>query len=182
MRQKRDTAPSLADVSLAWEAVDPEALREMFPNLRCYGIGWAEPFCFRCGWLAPGPEAADYKTADHAKAITMAWKAASGWLERAHLHDHAHGGDVDAWNLVPLCVICHDAQPQCRTREQGVAFVNTEPEFAGFRMLIQMFTDHRYRERRRPGPDGARRAMLRAHAEAGTVFARVVNTASREAA
>jgi hypothetical protein len=168
----RESLPSLAEISLAWEWLGADVLKDVFPGLRCFEIGWGEPFCFRCGWLAPGPEAADYPASWKAeRAIGSAWDAASGWLERAHLQDHNEGGDTDAWNLVPLCPLCHEDQPLCRTRDEGIAFVNTRSRYAGLVWAAQIFTDAHYRDRRRPGKGMALRCLLRAYAFTGAVAA-----------
>lgn len=169
--------PSLAEISWAWEWLGPDVIRSVFPNLRCFDIGWGEPFCFRCGWLAPTPEAADYEGLDTAAAINKAWNAASGWLERAHLQDHERGGDEDAWNLVPLCVLCHEEQPICETRDEGITFVNSRPTHAPLVRIAQVVTDVNYREVVRPGRPNALRAMLRAYARAGVIAAEAMGRA-----
>jgi hypothetical protein len=73
-----------------------------FPNLEARAIGWGEPFCFRCSWLAPVPEEG---------TITARWASAKGWLDRAHIVAHEAGGSGKAENLVPLCSLCHSLQP-----------------------------------------------------------------------
>lgn len=101
-RRPRESMPNLARITHAWEALGEERLRESFPELRCFSIGWGEPFCFRCGWLAPTGEAADYPSDwPAARTIDAAWQASRGWLERCHLQDHCYGGSVDPLNWFP---------------------------------------------------------------------------------
>jgi hypothetical protein len=138
----RDPMPSLATITRAWEALGEGRLRETFPHLACFSIGWGEPFCFRCGWLAPTKEAADCRQdwpASH--AIDSAWQGAGGWLERCHLQDHSCGGSAGSLNLVPLCVLCHEEQPPCETRAAGIAFVNSTSPRSGIAPWMQMITD-----------------------------------------
>ncbi len=166
----RGAMPSLPAIMESWAALEIEDLEEVFPRIRVPSIGWGEPLCFRCGWLAPVPDAACFKDLDADLAIRKAWKGASGWLERAHLQDHAYGGSSDALNLVPLCVICHEQQPPCETREQGIAFVNSEPRAAQMVGLVQMHTDTFARKLPRPGRSEALRKMLRAQAAVGVAM------------
>ena len=169
----RERTPKLSEIQAAWELLGRDALRQIFPNLRCFGIGWGEPFCFRCGWLAPGKEAADYQQdRPYERAIAETWDSKAGWLERAHLHDHAEGGSMDPLNLVPLCVLCHELQPACATREAGIDFVNSEPVHEDLVWIQQLVSDELYREVRRPGRSKALRGMLRAQAIAGAVLAK----------
>jgi hypothetical protein len=161
----REPMPSLATITRAWEELGKNQLRETFPNLACFGIGWGEPFCFRCGWLAPSKEAADYPNGWPAgRAIDSAWQGARGWLERCHLRDHHFGGTADPLNLVPLCVLCHEEQPPCETRAAGIAFVNSASPRNGIALCMQMITDELGRGIRRPGRERALRKMLRAQA------------------
>lgn len=155
--------PTLATITHAWEALGRQRLREVFPDLRCFDTGWGEPFCFRCGWLAPSREAADYpRTWTSARTIDAAWHAARGWLERCHLHDHAYGGGADPLNLVPLCVLCHEEQPPCESRAAGIAFVNSASLRAGIVPWMQVLTDELGRGITAPGRERALRKMLRA--------------------
>ena len=157
--------PSLASISGAWEALEHAGLRRIFPELRCFEIGWGEPFCFRCGWLAPSKEAADYPGFWPAsRVLDAAWQGSSGWLERCHLQDHCYGGTTNALNLVPLCVLCHEEQPPCREQGKGIAFVNSASPREGIAPWIQMVTDELGRGLKRPGRGTALRKMLRAHA------------------
>jgi hypothetical protein len=161
----RRSMPSLAVITRAWEGLGADELRQIFPDLRCFGIGWGEPFCFRCGWLSPTKEAADYpRDWDAGRTIDAAWLAARGWLERCHLHDHSFGGGEDSLNLVPMCVLCHEEQPICRSRQAGITFVNSKSPREGLVPWLQMVTDEIGRDRERPGRDRALRKMLRAQA------------------
>lgn len=172
--RERDKMPSLAEIAQAWAWLGAD-IREVFPDLKQLAIGWGEPSCFRCGWLAPSKEAADYPSSWSAeRAVDAAWKAAAGWLERAHLQDHIFGGDVDAWNLVPLCALCHEEQPDCETREAGVAFVNEGSSVpAPMQLGVQVFTDAFYRGVQRPGHARALRSLLRARAFIGEQIAKL---------
>lgn len=157
--------PSLAKITRAWEALGEDRLRETFPDLACFGIGWGEPFCFRCGWLAPTKEAADYpKGWPASRTIDSTWEGARGWLERCHLQDHRSGGTAASLNLVPLCVLCHEEQPSCETRGAGIAFVNSASPRFGIAPWMQMITDELGRGIKRPGREKALRKMLRAQA------------------
>lgn len=92
-----------------WEGV--------FPDLTAAVIGWGEPFCFRCGWLAPVP----------GNGRAGAWRHANGWLERAHLQDHMTGGGNEFDNIVPLCAICHRAMPDfAHSRDDAIAWVKAQ--------------------------------------------------------
>ena len=137
--RQRGATPDLATITRAWECLGDE-LRGVFPHLRCFDIGWGEPFCFACGWLAPTPESADFG-GDPATSIDKAWNAANGWLERAHLQDHFYDGSSDPLNLVPLCLLCHKKQPECRTREDGIAYVKARAENTPLVWLVQLATD-----------------------------------------
>jgi hypothetical protein len=149
------------------EIVGNDALKETFPDCRAMSIGWGEPFCFKCGWLSPVPEAADYPTEwSYERVINKVWNSAAGWLERAHLQDHWAGGGSEPLNLVPLCPLCHESQPPCRTREEGVAFVNEASSFAPLTWAAQLITEQD-RTRRNPGRGAAVRSMLCAYALAG---------------
>jgi len=93
-------------------------------------IGWGEPFCFKCGWLAPVPDGGK-----------EAWHGARGWLEVAHLADWCLTGAAEPSDCVPLCVECHRDMPPCSTREEAIAWVavprRREPVWCGW----QFFTD-----------------------------------------
>lgn len=104
--------PSLTRIVKYW-STDRNAA--VFPNLESHGIGWGEPFCFRCGWLAPLPE----------QPKTKVWIHATGWLDRAHLVDHFLGGVDGPENLVPLCTICHRRMPELfHERDKAIAWIN----------------------------------------------------------
>lgn len=154
--------PSLPRIVFAWDELGSDGLRGVFPENRALGIGWGEPFCFRCGWLAPVLEAADHpREWDFRRAISRVWNDSSGWLERAHLHDRRFGGGDEPLNFAPLCVLCHLSQPDCRTRAEGIAFVNSPPEHQSLLWLIQMVTDDD-RALLRPGRTRAKQRMLTA--------------------
>jgi hypothetical protein len=93
---------------------------------------WGEPFCFRCYWQAPVPDA------NQAGGIEACWNLASGWLERAHLHDRFDGGSDAVENLMPLCVICHAHMPVSRSFNEGLWYISAGPCRA---MWWQQFTD-----------------------------------------
>jgi hypothetical protein len=180
-RRPRESMPNLARITHAWEALGEERLRESFPELRCFSIGWGEPFCFRCGWLAPTGEAADYPSDwPAARTIDAAWQASRGWLERCHLQDHCYGGSVDPLNLVPLCVLCHEEQLPCPTRTAGIAFVNSTSPRDGLMPWLQMITDELGRGVIRPGRERAVRKMLRAHAILAVVQHDTIKDLGRE--
>jgi hypothetical protein len=98
-------------------------------------IGWGEPFCFGCRWLAP---------VDDTQHPSKSWNDAASWLERAHIVPVSFGGDNSLSNLIPLCRQCH------REMDRRVF----RGEIAGYRAFIegvkqiprighgtQMFTD-----------------------------------------
>ncbi len=88
---------------------------EVFPNLQASYVGWGEPFCFRCGWLAPVDD-------------TQTTLAAFGTPPEAGLTAHT----CRTWpsvvngpeNLVPLCRQCHDIMDPCESRAEAIAYVN----------------------------------------------------------
>src|ERR1700722_8403422 len=60
--------------------------------LKSYYIGFGEPFCFACGWLAPVPD-----------GQPDSWDLAMGkWLFLTHVA----GQEDTVENLVPLCGKC----------------------------------------------------------------------------
>ncbi len=136
--------PSLSAIQLYWERIGTRLL-ETFPQNSASGIGWGEPFCFRCGWLAPVKDCAAYERGSVDDKLTKVWNSAGGWLERCHLQDHAHGGAEDPSNLVPMCVACHWHQPACETQERGVAYVN---ENVRCPVGVQVMTDVLYMGKR----------------------------------
>lgn len=121
--------PTLFACAEYWaERLQPEADR--WPRVR-FDVALAEPFCFRCGWLAPVEEEGPTKTR---------WAKATPYLDRAHLIDRFQGGlDVVA-NIIPLCHLCH--------RVMGMFEPGKETEvFAWLRLgptrdpLLQLMTD-----------------------------------------
>lgn len=95
------------------------------PRLKAYWIGWGEPFCFGCGWLAP----------------VDTWNRASKWLDRAHLQDFCVAGDDSLENLVMLCHLCHNAMPEFDDRASALQWVASreQKEFTW-----QLWTDARF--------------------------------------
>jgi len=111
--------PSLTRIADWW--MHPERA-SAFPGLAAWALGWGEPFCFRCGWLAPVPPAAICNGQTLAKDP---WRWAKGWLERAHLAEHSEGGPDAPENLVPLCGLCHRQMPEgLASREAAIAWIN----------------------------------------------------------
>ncbi|MET7671140.1 HNH endonuclease [Micromonospora luteifusca] len=104
--------PTLYGIVQYWRG----SYEEVFPSLEAAYIGWGEPFCFRCGWLAP--------VDDTQATPAETWNSARGWLDRAHLQDLALGGSNGPENLVPLCRQCHDIMDPCDSRAEGIAYVN----------------------------------------------------------
>lgn len=108
--------------------------------LRSHDIGWGEPFCFACGWLAPVGLVgiADGTPVD--RCVAIVWTRATCWLDRAHLHDRFWGGPDEPHNLVPLCHLCHAEMTErdFPSREAGLAWVEAHPERD---MVWQAFTD-----------------------------------------
>lgn len=116
--------PQMKEIIAYWrEHVDE------IPTLR--RIGWGEPFCFACGWLAPG--------------LRPRWD--TKWFDRAHLEDHAEHGNDEVSNIVPMCHLCHDEMPSFRQRENGLAWVIDRPLRDP---RWQLFTDY-YFELKQPG-------------------------------
>jgi hypothetical protein len=123
-----------------------------WPEFRGLYIGLAEPFCFRCGWLAPCQ-------AEDADTMAIAWRAAGKWLDRAHLADRAHGGLDGPQNLVMLCKLCHHTMPSFTEGSAGLTWVRTGDlrsdvfqiwtDYAASRSVLrdlrtewQLFTEH----------------------------------------
>lgn len=119
------TMPNLMKVRLHWSRLPQEEREAIFPNLYSHWIGWGEPFCFRCRWLAPCEDDGN-------------WLHARGWLERAHLQDRCVGGPNTPENLVPLCPLCHHDMPPFDTREEAIKWIN---EGKKRHWLWQMCTD-----------------------------------------
>lgn len=123
MSGKRGDMPRLSRVMEYWR----EQYAPIFPDLAAHWIGWGEPFCFRCGWLAP--------VDDTRPTLAEVWDSARGWLERAHLHDLGLGGPNTPENLVPLCRNCHDMMPAFEDRASAIAYVANGPEKSGWWQL-----------------------------------------------
>jgi hypothetical protein len=157
--------PSLARIAGYWSDLDVTDLAAAFPYLDALAIGWDEPFCFRCGWLAPVVPAASNA------AWGACWNAAAGWLERCHLYDHALGGSSDVANLIPMCPLCHREQPPFDSPEMGIAFVNSRSiRRRALEAFVQAYTDKCYTGRRPGGSRQALRLLERAYAEVGTLY------------
>ena len=77
MPNERETLPTMSAIIAYWMTAD------RVPTARLAYIGDGEPFCFRCGWLAPA--------SDHT-SVRSAWSSANRYLDRAHLVDRASGG------------------------------------------------------------------------------------------
>lgn len=110
-RPKRATA-SLPHIADWWAEHAPLDL----PELRSNWIGWGEPFCFACGWLAPVRDGRN------------AWstRKVASWLDRAHLVDHCQGGGGQPDNLVPLCHLCHDEMPPFGPGQRAAAALGVQ--------------------------------------------------------
>lgn len=170
-RSRRPTMPSLAKIADTWASLSVAELEATFPETRALTIGWGEPFCFRCGWLAPIKDMGGYpKSWKPERKFDAAWSGAGGWLEKAHLRDHQFGGSNEPLGIVPLCPLCHEEQGPCESREQGIAFVNSKHKNAKLQWIAQLLTDEWYRDKANPGRN-ALRALLRAYAEAGRIYA-----------
>lgn len=134
---------ALPAVAGYWAAADETVT--VLPDLASHWIGWGEPFCFACGWLAPvtdGPGA---------------WARASGWLDRAHLVDHWLGGSGEPSNLVALCHLCHDAMTEpFDDRDEALRWVAQRRSDLPHPTVWQVFTDAHGRS----SGDGPRRARM----------------------
>lgn len=128
MRNPR-AEPPLGDVANYWRST-PEAV-EVIPGLTPTDKRWNRPFCFACGWHPP------------VKPGRAAWMVpvTSGWLDRAHLLDHAFGGSSAPCNLVPLCLLCHDVMPQQPSREAAMKWVRDRDCDLPDPVAWQAFTD-----------------------------------------
>ncbi len=113
--QKARSMPSMASIAKYWAKRDPSWLRSHY-------IGWGEPFCFACGWLAPVSD----------------WVSAQRWFDRAHLQDRFFGGPDEPHNIVPLCHLCHHDMPDSETFEFGLQWVQNRPQC---HWLFQVITD-----------------------------------------
>lgn len=169
LMRTRET-PKLAVIAAYWDELDRVQFRALFPHSKANLIGFGEPLCFRCGWLPPVKDAAPSSWPEHWKPerrLAASWNAARGWLERAHLHDFNEGGSDDPENLVPMCPLCHEEQPLCQSREEGIAFVNERPSHADLVFAVQVYTDGNYAGRPARGKGEALRKLLRAYANVG---------------
>lgn len=131
----RDRIPGLGEIATYWRRLDERGeLRVIFGDI--YFGDWGEPFCFRCKWQAPVRDWSEmkeklrrhpaHKERSDDGWLALAWEKANGWLERCHLQDHCYGGSEDASNMVPMCPACHRWQPECYTRDEGVAYVSEQ--------------------------------------------------------
>ncbi len=144
--------PSLRTIQRYWE-MHQDTLT-VFPDLEARMIGWGEPFCFRCGWLALVKDWAAYTRGSNEDKMTKTWNGAAGWLERCHLQDNMSGGSEQPENLVPMCVACHEQQPPSKAWATGVAYVN---ENVRCPPGVQVLTDMLYAGKRRNDESNKRR-------------------------
>lgn len=174
--------PEMGLLALAWRETGFESLSKTFPYFAGPGVSWWEPFCWRCGWRPPTKTVDEYPESwKEDRAIRFAWNAATGWLERAHLHDHSQGGDESPENMVALCVLCHEEQPICRTRQEGIDFVCSQSPRHRIQFWLQMATATLYEgSRTKPGKSDALRAMLRAQGQVAIVLAEAAEKTLKE--
>lgn len=146
---ERPSMPSVARIATYWMAATETA--SVLPNLKAHLIGWGEPFCFACGWLAPIPDGDDAWAHPHI----------GGWLERAHLVDHWLGGEASPANIVPLCHFCHfDMTDAYEWREDALAWVSAKTSTVPWPTIWQAYTTtHLW------GWTPSRSTMLRAKAD-----------------
>lgn len=145
MNRRPTIQHSLANIAAHWHS---RKASPIYQHTDFDLIGAGEPFCFRCGWLAPVNDTP-------LKANPWAvWNRASGYLERAHLADYAALRDTGRLaedsidNLVPLCRWCHRAMPEHDTREQAVAWVVSGPQRPWMRQVCSDLVSLRVRRRR----------------------------------
>lgn len=107
MNQKRPDRrmPPLRKIAEHW--LD----RPEWPDYKGNYIGLGEPFCARCGWLAPVED-----------GRPDSWDRAGKFLDRAHLIDRIKGGLDGVQNLVPLCHLCHDTMPSFGPGQEEEAY------------------------------------------------------------
>jgi hypothetical protein len=89
------------------------AIASHWAQLSVFDVELDTPHCFACGLEAavvgrPGG------------TLRERWNTAS--LERAHLVDHARGGQGDAASLILLCAGCHRLMPSFGDRAGAIAW------------------------------------------------------------
>ncbi len=107
------------------------------PWLKARFIGWGEPFCFACGWLAPVTD----NGVPRDEYVRRMWERAASWLDRAHLHDRCLGGPDTPHNIAPLCHLCHDEMTRLvdsPSTEYGLEWVATHKNCDP---IWQLYTD-----------------------------------------
>jgi hypothetical protein len=107
MSRSRGHAPTVGQVAAYWREHEDE-----LPWLLSHAIGWGEPFCFACEWLAPVPDypavAEEHPNWDPDHVERKTWdQAKSAGLEVAHLVDYTVRESNAIHNLVPLCSLCN---------------------------------------------------------------------------
>jgi HNH endonuclease len=102
-------------------------------------IGWGEPFCFGCGWLAP---------VNDDQSCAKSWRSAGMWLDRAHIIPVMLGGDDECDNLIPLCSTCHRQidkriliTGELQSKESIIKAIIDMPRCSSF---VQWYWDHLY--------------------------------------
>src|SRR4051812_42942355 len=143
----RPTPPSAATIARWW--YENHRDDDGVPGFRFGEIGTGEPFCFRCGWLAPVSDGRGWR----------GWNTAGGWLERAHLVDWRalrDIGEIEAANepgdYVLLCERCHRRMPPFEVGEWAAALAwveegDPQPTLVTLRTLI---SDHIHEQGRLP--------------------------------
>jgi hypothetical protein len=98
--------------------------------LKSYYIGFGEPFCFACGWLAPVLD-----------GQPDSWDSAiKKWLFLTHIA----GQEDTVENLVPLCATCTQQKRQAgdfESLEHGRQWI---AEHYDCDSALQMYTDAKY--------------------------------------
>lgn len=130
--------PTLTQIAEYWR----DAAVEVFPGMPPHGWNWDDPFCFRCGWEAPTPSFEGPR-----------WKWATGWLERAHLHERAAGGRDRLDNIVPLCPLCHRTMPVFRDGPgEAIAWIRERHPFVPLGRWQYLTYAYWFGPRHRPYP------------------------------